>query len=288
MSAAKSLQTIVVPTDFSRGARRALQRVAHLPLAARAKVHLVHVVDDRGFRPRKGEAQRAIERAKSLLSASSRGTTMEILTGTPHVEIIRYARSVDADLIVLGRKGAGQRIGQVLGSTAARVAHKCDLPVLVVGPAPKGPYRKPLLAMEFDLSMRALVKLTRTVVGPRLKSIACVHAFHVPFEGLISGGSDANPYHRQIRDEVEKRLEAFLKSANIRSVRLRGALQHGEPPQVILAHARREDADLIAVGTHGRGGIAHAIIGSVAESVVIGATRDVLIARPVRFTFDEA
>lgn len=295
MPPANSLKTIVVPTDFSAGARRALQRVALLPLAARAEVHVVHVVDERWLKPSPDKQQRAMEQVQSVLSgfrqeagSSAPRISARILTGTAHVEIIRYARSIEADLVVLGRKGAGYRIGQVLGRTAARVAQRCDLPVLVVGPPPRGPYQHPLLALELDSSLRALVKLVREVTGRRSKSIAAVHAYHVPFEGLISPGSETRPsqYHQQIRDDAQRRLDSFLKTMRIRGIGLKVALRRGDPPGVILRQAWRERADLIALGTHGRVGIAHAMIGSVAESVVVGATRDVLIARPVRFTFD--
>ena len=44
-------------------------------------------------------------------------------------------------------------------------------------------------------------------------------------------------------------------------------------------------ADLIAIGTHGRAGIAHFLLGSVAEWVLTSAPCDVLVARPIRFSF---
>ena len=46
-------------------------------------------------------------------------------------------------------------------------------------------------------------------------------------------------------------------------------------------------ADLIVPGTHGRMGLAHAILDNVTEEVAIGATRDVLIAGPARHTFED-
>jgi nucleotide-binding universal stress UspA family protein len=297
MSSRNPLKTIIVPTDFSAGAQRALARTALLPLAAGAIVHILHVETGRSARATDAKSQAARDQARRRLAQIAQAAglkaplaSVKVLTGTPHVEIIRFARSVEADLVVLGRKGAGQRYGQVLGRTSAQVAHKCDIPVLVVGPRPQSAYQRPLLAMELEPSVRALVSLVRDVVGPKVKTLLGVHAFHVPFEGLIAPGSDRkpSPYHQQIRDEAEKRLRQFMAKVDIKGHRLRVALRRGQAPAVVLRHAREEGADLIALGTHGRVGIAHAIIGSVAESVVIGATRDVLIARPVRYTFEEA
>jgi nucleotide-binding universal stress UspA family protein len=51
----------------------------------------------------------------------------------------------------------------------------------------------------------------------------------------------------------------------------------GSPASQIVSHAEKVAADLIVVGTHGRGGIAHAVLGSVAERVVQKAGRMVLV-----------
>jgi nucleotide-binding universal stress UspA family protein len=296
MSGKKSLSTVIVPTDFSRGARRALARVALLPLARRAVVYVVHVIDDRKKAPHPDAVIRACERARSQFIAHARVAgrpapecVAKIITGTPHVEIIRFARAVGADLVVVGRKGAGHRFRQVLGRTAAQVALKGDFPLLIVDRVPKGLYERPLLAVQFDPCARAIINLARAVVGGTVKSFSGVHAFHVPFEGFIPPGTDAEPslHHRQCRNDAERQLAAFLASEGMKGVRLAVALRRGEPAGVILREAQRTNADLIVLGTHGRVGIAHALLGSVAEEVVIGARRDVLIARPVRHTFED-
>ena len=55
----------------------------------------------------------------------------------------------------------------------------------------------------------------------------------------------------------------------------------GSPAREIVSHAEKIGADLIVVGTHGRGGLAHAVLGSVAERVVQKARRPVLTV-PIR------
>jgi nucleotide-binding universal stress UspA family protein len=54
----------------------------------------------------------------------------------------------------------------------------------------------------------------------------------------------------------------------------------GEPAAEIVAHARDNAIDLVVVGTHGRTGLTHAIMGSVAERVVRKAPCPVLTVRP--------
>jgi nucleotide-binding universal stress UspA family protein len=56
----------------------------------------------------------------------------------------------------------------------------------------------------------------------------------------------------------------------------------GFPPREIVRHARKTGADLIVLGTHGRTGIAHAIMGSTAERVVQRSSCPVLVIPPER------
>jgi nucleotide-binding universal stress UspA family protein len=55
---------------------------------------------------------------------------------------------------------------------------------------------------------------------------------------------------------------------------------------VILGEVLRNGADLLILGTHARAGLAHALLGSVAEWAIGSVPCDILIARPVRFAFE--
>jgi nucleotide-binding universal stress UspA family protein len=60
----------------------------------------------------------------------------------------------------------------------------------------------------------------------------------------------------------------------------------GMPYVEIIRKARARAADLIVLGTHGRTGVSHALLGSVAEWIVRRAERDVLVARAAPVSFD--
>jgi len=76
---------------------------------------------------------------------------------------------------------------------------------------------------------------------------------------------------RSIRDSIFPGVEGIELAIH----------RHPSPARAITQHAREEDVDLIIVGTHGRTGIAHMLIGSVAEKVVRHASCDVLAVRTV-------
>jgi nucleotide-binding universal stress UspA family protein len=72
------------------------------------------------------------------------------------------------------------------------------------------------------------------------------------------------------------RLEAKLAKGRRK---VRGVLKAGSPAQVIVDTAKRLKADMIIMSTHGRSGLAHVLLGSVAERVVRGASCPVLTVR---------
>jgi nucleotide-binding universal stress UspA family protein len=60
------------------------------------------------------------------------------------------------------------------------------------------------------------------------------------------------------------------------------AVEHGWPEDVILRAVERDKPDLVVIGTHARGGLGHAVLGSVAEWVLVEAPCDVLAVPPAR------
>jgi len=84
----------------------------------------------------------------------------------------------------------------------------------------------------------------------------------------------------EARAELERKLETWRAEAEkIVGRRVTAQLLSGDPASEIVRHAKEEACDLIVVGTHGRSGIAHLVLGSVAERVVRTAHGPVLVGR---------
>jgi nucleotide-binding universal stress UspA family protein len=293
-------QHIFVATDFSPGAVRAIARTGRLPLAEGGKLTVSHVLSDRMPEKARADAEKHARRhlehvAKSLRKAAAalgrRDITVssELCEGQPYVEIIRHARAVAADLVVVGRHGRRPVRDMFIGSTAERVIRAGDLPVLVVsGKASRG-YRRPLIAVDLEDTCRSVVTVALRALGPEAPSATMVHAYHVPFEGFISPGAspgDMTDIRKEYRQMAASGLAKLQASLSPLGVKWQTVIVRGDPRTAMLAEAVRRRADLIAVGTHGRSGIAHALIGSVAEWVIQTAACDVLVARPARVSFE--
>lgn len=290
---------VFVATDFSVGAAQAVARAGRLPLTAGGRISIVHVLPG-GLPPKaraaiEKEANRQLEKAVAALSKSRSSVggadikvASELCHGSAYVEILRHARSLGADLIVLGRHGRRPVKDMFIGSTAERVIRAGDLPVLVVSRKAARPYRRPLIAVDLEDTSRSVVEVALRALGPEVEAATMVHAYRVPFEGFITPGAlrgDLNDLRKEHRKTAASGLSRLQASLGELGVQWKTSIVRGDARVVVLAEAIRRRADLITVGTHGRKGLSHALIGSVAEWVIQAAPCDVLVARSARVSF---
>lgn len=145
-----TLNRILVPTDFSEYSQNALQYGCALAEKFEAELHLLHVLQDLvAMVPEPGlafpppgdymqELQKSAELALESLPPAEwnypGAVTRTTRTGPPFVEIIRYARDNDVDLLIMGTHGRGGLAHMLLGSVAEKVVRKSPCPVLTVRP----------------------------------------------------------------------------------------------------------------------------------------------------------
>lgn len=137
--------TVVIATDGSGSAERAVE--AALDLAARfdATVHGLYVVDAGEVETTPEEVREALERALAttggralsfILEAADAEADEELVTavreGDPADEIINYAAEHDADVIASGTRGRHGEHGFLLGSVAEELVRDAPIPVLTV------------------------------------------------------------------------------------------------------------------------------------------------------------
>ena len=140
------IRRILVPTDFSDAAGEAVQAAVVLARAFDAGIELLHVTATVALLPPAVEVvpfsvlmpdlskrveEKLAEEAKRVQAAGIPCDTHS-MEGSPHAEIVRRAREMAADLIVMGTHGHGGLAHAVLGSVTERVLHRTRCPVLVV------------------------------------------------------------------------------------------------------------------------------------------------------------
>jgi nucleotide-binding universal stress UspA family protein len=137
-------QAVLVAVDFSQSAVRALDQA--LQWYPEAEITALHVVDTE-FAARAAAAGLAtqedmVNRLRARASEDFGWLTQDkgaqrfdpmIVEGIPFVEIVKIAKDLETDLLVMGRRRTGARLDELLfGSTAEKVLRACPCPVLCV------------------------------------------------------------------------------------------------------------------------------------------------------------
>jgi nucleotide-binding universal stress UspA family protein len=298
-----NIKTIVVPIDFSKLSKPAIETAKDLARRFDATIHLAHVHEfyyPPGFIAplplsiiayRDDAATRRTGRLRML--AKKNGLAVEnchFLDGAPTFnEICNLARQISADLIVMPTRGYTGLAHLFSGSTAERIVQHSPCPVLVTRPKKMagrissdgkvGNINTILVPVDFsEFSFQALkyaIEFAERVVA----KLVIFHAAHFghAFTADGYGMYDLSTLIEAARKDIERQMEKFVRLAKFRRVKFETAVQVGPPVSEICAFAEQRDVDLIIMATHGRTGFKHLLIGSVAEQVVRYARRPVLV-----------
>lgn len=285
--ASRLINAVVVPTDFSEGAHRALERALLLPLGPRAKVTLLHVLpDDIPGKLRRvaiDEAERSLEKetARAQTLALKHGLKLgelvcDVVEGSAPAQIMKRAHATEADLVVLGRHGRKPVIDLFIGTTAQRVARTSDVPILLVQTRPAAPYARPLISVDLEKHSSVVVSTALGLVGETPAALRLFTASQVPFEDFVGQTAEVRTSWRErFARDAARELRAL--AAKFKPRRFVPEVQSGDARSLILEQARECESDLVVLGTHGKKALERVLVGSVAEWVLTHARTDVLV-----------
>ena len=188
------------------------------------------------------------------------------------------AHSGPETLLVVGSRGENDFRDLLLGSTAERLLGRTGGAILVVKAESDSAYRRVLAALDLqEGSEQVLQAAVRVAPGA---AVTAVHAYDVPFEGMLhrSGvGSEQIDRHRgealrSAYDRIEDMTRRVAPSGRILAI-----AERGHPARLLLDRMTGTGADLVVMGRHRRSAAERFFVGSVARHVVAGAAIDVLV-----------
>jgi nucleotide-binding universal stress UspA family protein len=143
-------------------------------------------------------------------------------------------------------------------------------------------WKRILCPIDFSDASRAALETAAELAKRFGAMVALFHAYPVPGYTFPDGSFVASSKMLdELSGQASRHMEEWKALAEGMGVgRVEVATAVGEPAQEILIFAKAQNADLIVIGTHGRTGLQHALMGSVAERVVRRATTPVLTVRP--------
>lgn len=283
------LKTVLVPLDGSKLAERALPITEGLASLVGGSIILLRVVPKATHRDAGTAAGPEAEAYLKDVAArqSIPSVRIQVREGEPAPTILSEIAGRGVDLVAMsthGRSGIGRWI---YGSVADDVMRHSPVPVLLVpatGAARIWPKERPpriLVPLDFSGLSEAVLAPTLELarsIGAELILVS-VTPMLIASPDLAEAGYVAYDIDRDQADR-QKYLADLANRLRAEGYSVTTRVEFGFPNEVIVDVAQEAQVDLIAIATHGSGGVTRLLMGSTATGVVQRAKIPVLVVRP--------
>jgi nucleotide-binding universal stress UspA family protein len=300
------LNKILAPVDFSVASRYGLAFAGIVAERFRARLRLLHVVEPPSL-PEWGYVHLALREAKLRRAAEERLSELplecavderlihssEVRSGAAGFEICQAAAEWSADLIILASHSLSGFPHAFIGSTAERVLRHAPCPVMTVRGlalrkegSPKSPFDLKRILVTTDFSEESKKAFPYAVALARKFEASLTLLYVVPAHLPADLGQIGIVLEEErLITEARERLPRFREAEMDSHLHVETLVVNGGPAHEICQTAESQAADLIVMGTRGRTGLKHFLLGSVTEKVVRHAPCPVLVVRERQHDF---
>ena len=287
---------VLLATDLSARGDRALERAIAIAQRHDAQLLIVHAYEEldestltygRRAAPSWRQPPDAVALMKERIGQGLRAdlgaavakATILLEGGNPAEVIEGVAVSERVDLVITGiaREGVFATRPVILGRTVEQLLRRLPVPVLIVRNRVRSAYER--IVVTTDFSEPSACALQLAVRFFPVESLYLLHASEAPYETLAS---DANRHAESFLEIRAADLEKFLSSIYLPEgdrKRIIPVIEPGPPRQLIREYVQMHGADLAVLGTHGRGPVLEALLGSGAKSILSTLPCDALVVR---------
>lgn len=285
----KKLKKIVVGIDVFGKSNNVLKRAFMLAKENKAQLFVVHAVhipwlampnyfNTGEISIDKSGIKKKIEKKIKGLNTDGKITySVSVKEGDADDVILYAAKLHKADIIIIGAHSKLKGRKHLLGTTAQKVAHQSNLPVLIVKKSVEGGYQNILAPTDFEIQSKQSVLFAKNIF-PKAK-ISAIHASEtIHIEGPYTVvGYDFSHYNKVAKVCAQKNMKDFIKDVSAE----KGKVVDGklDNKKVILQYIEKNSFDLVVIGSQGTSGL-HALLGSVATYILNTSPCDVLVYVP--------
>lgn len=289
------LMKILMADDGSTHAKAAAEMLCDLPLPSHYEITVVRV-----FTPRQTEmvfeVEGSLKQTVSIFAKKKQAVKSEMILGYPEEKIIEYADQINPSLIILGAIGLRATLGILLGGVAQQVIEYANWPVLVV----RGPYRglkRILFVTDGSEYSEQASKFIEEFPLPPESEVSVMHVIPpLPspeiFQPIATLTNIAAPSMmdeeamkkiKEIASQEEKQgkilVETVAQRLHEHNLRVNTILCRGDAATEIIAHAKKQQIDLIVAGSRGLSTFQGWLLGSVSRKLVHYAPCSVLVVK---------
>lgn len=263
------MKRILVPCDFSKPAINAYRFALDVAALSNGTIHLINVIElprvpntiltpvrSLGINLMKemsAKAQAKFEKISTNYKQQGVKIVCKVDFGVSSEIILTYAKKHSIDLIIMGSHGATGLKEFFVGSNAEKIIRASPIPVIVVKNFYKGHLKNIVFPNALDTeNQKDLISKVKV-----LQTFFKAHLHLVWINTPVNFTTDT---------ETIKRLTAFAKQFALKDFTI-NIYNHLDEEEGIIQFANSINADLIAMGTHGRKGLSHMMSGSMTENV---------------------
>jgi nucleotide-binding universal stress UspA family protein len=301
---------IMVALDDSVESRNALPWAMSIAQRAKCSVELVHgvyppaagtelyaaaVLDDERRRASERETEDRLRAdVAPMISAGIDAHFMILRDASPEL-LAAHARDKGSDLLIMTTHDRGRLEQFLLGSISESIAHRVELPVLLVHsstpipvvtpdavsirhllvPLDGSAFAEQIIPHVAQLASMMEAEVTMLAVVDPILAVAASTSGR---DSVVSDGSENTGHVDAFDAEALERAANPLRDAGV-SVQI-AAVPHRRPATVIVDYAKQHSVDVIAMTTHGRGALKRIVMGSVAHRVLRSTNIPMLIYSP--------
>lgn len=285
------MKKILVPTDFSEQANYALNFAYQIAKNSGAEIFLINIVDYPGLSTVWGGGMNVIGGAEPPLDNLDEAFIKNLLdkskdemnnmvkdmnhddvlihqlveVGNPYYVIAEKIEQEAVNMVIMGSKGASGLEEVLIGSNTEKVVRHSKCPVITIKRRRDfSKIKKIVFASNFEEEQDHVIT--------ELKKIQDIFGAHI---NLVKINTPSNFETTRI---IKKQMQAFAEKYELSNFSLNIFNDFAEEDGIIY-YTEDIEADMIALGTHGRTGFMHLISGSIAEDIVNHAKRPVWTCR---------
>jgi nucleotide-binding universal stress UspA family protein len=273
------MKKIIVPVDFSEHSDFALEAASNIARKYGSELIVLHMLelsnailtaDNNALNE---EAIFYLKLAEQKFEAFLDKPYLEGLKVNPIIkhfkvwsEVNEVADEHKANLIVMGSHGTSGVKEVLVGSNTQKVVRHSDIPVLVIKHNP--------ILLDFENGVFAS-DFSEEAISPYLNARATFNKIGAKMHLVYVNSPDGN---FRSTSEIDKRVASFLKKADgdLENLNNVSVVSDYSVEKGILNFANVIGADVIAVATHGRKGLAHFFEGSISEDIANHSTLPVM------------
>ena len=297
----KTFHSLIVAIDFTPSCRRALREAARRASLDQAKITAVHVMDEFLVHELKKalsttEATIRAEweaKLRQFVDASDAGSGLvktEVRVGHPFAQLVEACATHKADLLVMGVRGSKNEPNRV-GAIVARCIRRAPVDVLVVQQESESPFKQVLSCVDFSENSAKAVQCALHVAQQDGAALDCLHVYQSALAMAMDYGGFVTTMPAPVLEEegghswqmqLDDFLEPLLRKADGTIVQ-KMVVEQTNVRQGLLDFAKLSGADLVVLGTTGKGSLRHMLIGTTAEKIVQQAPCSLLVVKPDDF-----